>query len=117
MYFHIRNHDLNKAFRSVLLLPRRKLNCLFEIAFLSFRFLEILVPVLINVAFITLIERKILGLSQLRRGPNKVALLGLLQPFRDAVKLFTKSVFFLFQSNVFLYVVAPVRALTLIITL
>lgn len=42
-------------------------------------------------AFITLIERKILGYSQLRLGPNKPSILGLLQPAADAIKLFSNK--------------------------
>ena len=54
--------------------------------------LTAIIPTLINVAFFTLIERKILGLSQSRKGPNKRRLAGLLQPFADAVKLFIKEI-------------------------
>lgn len=50
-----------------------------------------LIGVLINVAFITLLERKILGYSQTRLGPNKPALYGLIQPFADAIKLFNNK--------------------------
>lgn len=50
-----------------------------------------MVGVLINVAFFTLLERKILGLSQYRKGPNKVRYGGVLQPIADAVKLFLKE--------------------------
>jgi NADH:ubiquinone oxidoreductase subunit H len=57
-----------------------------------FRYLITVVPVLVNVAFITLLERKILGLSQSRKGPNKVGIGGVVQPFRDAIKLFSKEV-------------------------
>lgn len=53
--------------------------------------LLLIMPVLVNVAFVTLMERKILGLSQNRLGPNKVAFNGLIQPFRDAIKLFIKQ--------------------------
>ena len=51
-----------------------------------------LIPILVNVAFITLLERKILGYSQLRKGPNKVSIIGIAQPFNDAIKLFTKEI-------------------------
>ena len=50
-----------------------------------------LIPVLVNVAFITLFERKILGYAHLRKGPNKVRIAGILQPFNDAIKLFSKE--------------------------
>jgi NADH:ubiquinone oxidoreductase subunit H len=75
--------------------------------------LIIFVTILINVAFITLMERKILGLSQYRKGPNKVTLLGFLQPIADAIKLFIKEIVFPFKSNKTLYAFSPVAALAL----
>lgn len=52
----------------------------------------LLVLILVGVAFVTLLERRILGYIQLRKGPNKVGYLGLIQPISDAVKLFRKEV-------------------------
>ena len=56
-----------------------------------FDLLIILILVLVNIAFITLLERKILGYSQRRLGPNKPSFVGILQPLADAVKLFLKN--------------------------
>ena len=75
----------------------------------------VLIPVLVNVAFITLLERKILGLRQIRKGPNKVRIIGLAQPFRDAIKLFTKEILHPSASNPKQFLVAPITALIIVI--
>nr|YP_009539811.1 NADH dehydrogenase subunit 1 [Orancistrocerus aterrimus]AYQ18931.1 NADH dehydrogenase subunit 1 [Orancistrocerus aterrimus] len=62
---------------------------------------------LIGVAFFTLFERQILGYIQDRRGPNKVGIIGVLQPFSDGVKLFLKENFSMKESNYFIYYLSP----------
>ena len=55
------------------------------------KFLVLFICVLLTVAFFTLLERKILGFSQFRKGPNLTGVVGLLQPFSDGLKLLTKE--------------------------
>nr|YP_010040756.1 NADH dehydrogenase subunit 1 [Basilepta fulvipes]QOZ40934.1 NADH dehydrogenase subunit 1 [Basilepta fulvipes] len=71
------------------------------------------IMVLIGLAFLTLFERKILGYIQIRKGPNKVGFIGILQPFGDALKLFTKEQTYPFMSNFSLYYFCPIMNLLL----
>ena len=83
------------------------LNLLFNLADV----LSIILPVLLAVAFMTIIERKQLAAHQRRVGPNTVGFYGILQPFADALKLVVKETIIPSQSNKVLFYLAPVSTL------
>nr|WRO44600.1 NADH dehydrogenase subunit 1 [Hypoderma pantholopsum] len=70
--------------------------------------LLLIIFVLISVAFLTLLERSVLGYIQIRKGPNKVGIVGIFQPFCDAIKLFTKEQTYPLLSNYISYYFCPV---------
>nr|AIG22967.1 NADH dehydrogenase subunit 1 [Caluromys lanatus] len=76
-----------------------------------------IIPILLAVAFLTLIERKVLGYMQFRKGPNVIGPYGILQPFADAIKLFTKEPLRPLTSSMSMFIIAPIMALALALTI
>lgn len=77
------------------------------------KFLIIILPVLISVAYLTLAERKVMGAMQQRTGPTVVGFLGLLQPLADGLKLLLKETVIPTNSNTFGFIFAPILTLLL----
>jgi NADH-ubiquinone oxidoreductase chain 1 len=70
-----------------------------------------LVGVLLAVAFMILLERRVLGYIQIRKGPNRVGISGVIQSIRDAIKLFVKEFLILIRANYLIYLVCPLISL------
>jgi NADH-quinone oxidoreductase subunit H len=79
------------------------------------KILAIVVPLLISVAYFTIAERKFMGSIQRRRGPNVIGFVGLLQPLADGLKLFVKETILPSNSNIYVFLLAPI--LTFILSL
>jgi NADH-quinone oxidoreductase subunit H len=84
-----------------------------KILIIIIKVLAIIVPVLIAVAFFTVAERKIMGAIQRRRGPNVVGFMGLLQALADGLKLFVKETTLPSNSNLTVFILAPMLSFIL----
>jgi NADH-quinone oxidoreductase subunit H len=71
------------------------------------------VPLLISVAYFTIAERKFMGSIQRRRGPNVIGFVGLLQPLADGLKLFVKETILPSNSNIYVFLLAPILTFVL----
>ena len=69
--------------------------------------IDLVLPLLVAVAYFTLTERKIMASIQRRKGPNVIGYMGLLQPLADGLKLFVKETVLPTNANTVLFVLAP----------
>jgi NADH-quinone oxidoreductase subunit H len=83
-----------------------------EVILIIAKILLIVLPIMLAVAYLTLAERKVIGYIQVRIGPNRVGPRGLLQPIADGLKLFMKEIIVPTNANRFLFIAAPILALT-----
>ena len=86
---------------------------LFYIIIILLKILSITIPMLLAVAYFIVAERKIMGAIQRRRGPNVIGFIGLLQALADGLKLFVKETTLPSNSNLAIFVLAPVLSFLL----
>lgn len=88
------------------------LNILIGVMYTIIKIIVIIVPLMLGVAYLTFIERKVIAYMHDRIGPNRVGPYGLLQPIADAIKLLLKELIIPSKSNKYLYIMAPILTIS-----
>ena len=88
-------------------------NVVWPITWIVMGVVAILVPIMLSVAYLTYVERKVIAAMQLRKGPNVVGPFGLLQPIADAIKLLFKETIVPTGANTIIFLIAPVLTFVL----
>ena len=86
-------------------------NWLPEVIQVLLKIIAIVLPLMLMVAYYTLLERKVISYMQVRIGPNRVGIKGSLQPIADALKLMFKEIVLPTKANKFLFLLAPMLTL------
>lgn len=76
--------------------------------YILLKIVNVILPLLIAIAYATLAERKVMAAIQRRTGPNVVGVFGLLQPLADALKLFVKETVLPSSANLNIFLLAPI---------
>src|ERR1700694_2671216 len=109
---HVRSHWRGARVMDELLLPAQRLfGAAWPTVWTLAKIIAITVPLILCVASLTLDERKVIVCMQLRRSPNRVGPLGLLQPFADVFKLIFKEIVVPTGASRTLFFVAPVLSI------
>src|SRR5438552_5305255 len=109
---HVRPDRRGASVMDELLLPAQRLfGDAWPTVWTLAKIIAITVPLILCVAYLTLVERKVIGWMQVRIGPNRVGPLGLLQPFADVFKLLFKEVVVPSGASRYLFFVAPVLSI------
>lgn len=87
------------------------LNLLIGVFATLVKIIIVIVPLMLGVAYLTYIERKVIAFMHDRIGPNRVGPFGLLQPIADAIKLLLKELIIPSKANKYLYIIAPILVL------
>ncbi len=78
-----------------------------ETGIMALKIVAFIIPLILAVAYLTYAERRVIGLMQMRRGPNVTGLFGLLQPIADALKLLTKETIIPSPASKAVFIIAP----------
>lgn len=85
----------------------------YPVFWLLVKIIALILPLIIGIAYLTYVERKVIGFMQLRLGPNTVGPFGLLQPFADAIKLMHKEIIRPSSADAIIFFLAPIMTFAL----